>query len=201
MESFVIIADILEKVVLVSLAGLSVWSVQVMIEQSRRQKNENWLSLEHVKSLLEANNLAGVRHACDGQKGMLAGALLAAVDAATSSKSMTPNSVDRAVASFVKEKKVDHEKGLVVLATLGANAPFIGLFGTVLGIIRSFAYLGMQSGSSAVMSGISQALVATAIGLFVAIPAVVAFNYYSKKNRDLLSKIESLRDFLVARIG
>jgi biopolymer transport protein ExbB len=64
------------------------------------------------------------------------------------------------------------------LATVGSNAPFIGLFGTVLGIIRAFRDLSadMANASSAVMAGISEALVATAVGLVVAIPAVIAFN-------------------------
>ena len=68
------------------------------------------------------------------------------------------------------------------MATLGSNAPFIGLFGTVLGIIQAFAVLAStNAGTHAVMSGISEALVATAIGLFVAIPAVIAYNIFSKK--------------------
>ena len=195
MGSFVIIADILEKVVLGLLAVLSVWSVQIMIDQSRRLRLEKWFAVEHLKGLIETQNLNGIRHACDGQTGMIAGALLAVISA------KTPLGVDRSVSSFVKERKAEQEKGLSVLATLGANAPFIGLFGTVLGIIRSFAFLGMQSGSSAVMSGISQALVATAVGLFVAIPAVVGFNYYSKRNRDILLTIEALRDHFVAKLG
>ena len=112
-----------------------------------------------------------------------------------------PESIDRAVSSFAKEEKQKIEKGLAVLATLGANAPFIGLFGTVLGIIRAFAYLGSQSGSSAVMSGVSQALYATAFGLFVAIPAVVAFNLFSKKMRDLLVATESIKDLYVSKLG
>jgi biopolymer transport protein ExbB len=81
-----------------------------------------------------------------------------------------------------------------LLASLGANAPFIGLFGTVLGIIRAFAYLGEQSGSTAVMSGVSQALYATALGLLVAIPAVIAFNYFSRRAKDLYLEIENIKD-------
>ena len=68
------------------------------------------------------------------------------------------------------------DKRLIVLSTLGNNAPFIGLFGTVLGIIKAFNDLAAsgQSGVSVVMAGISSALVATAFGILVAIPAVVA---------------------------
>jgi biopolymer transport protein ExbB len=75
------------------------------------------------------------------------------------------------------------------------------LFGTVLGIIHSFAILGESSGAaSSVMSGISQALLATAAGLFVAIPAVVAFNVFSNRLRTLLSECDSLKDLFIARM-
>ena len=70
------------------------------------------------------------------------------------------------------------------MATLGSNAPFIGLFGTVLGIIEAFFALSAdQMGSERVMSAISEALIATAAGLFVAIPALIAFNSFSNRLR------------------
>jgi len=74
------------------------------------------------------------------------------------------------------------QKRLTILATLGNNAPFIGLFGTVLGVIKAFHDLHLQHGSGikVVMGGISEALVATAMGLLVAIPAVIAYNAFSK---------------------
>lgn len=74
------------------------------------------------------------------------------------------------------------DRGLVVLGTLGNNAPFIGLFGTVIGIIQSFNDLALNpdGGPSVVMAGISEALVATAVGLLVAIPAVIAFNTFNR---------------------
>lgn len=75
------------------------------------------------------------------------------------------------------------EKGLGVLATLGAISPFIGLFGTVVGIIKSFSALSSTDTShyANVMSGIAEALIATAAGLFVAIPSVLFYNYFTKK--------------------
>jgi biopolymer transport protein ExbB len=74
------------------------------------------------------------------------------------------------------------QKRLTILATLGNNAPFIGLFGTVLGVIKAFHDLHVQQGSGikVVMGGVSEALVATAMGLLVAIPAVIAYNAFSK---------------------
>ena len=83
------------------------------------------------------------------------------------------------------------ERGLVFLGTLGNNAPFIGLFGTVLGIMRAFKDLAANTteGSAAVMAGIAEALVATAVGLLVALPAVAIFNAFQRsiKRRLVLS--------------
>ncbi|MBN2895506.1 MAG: MotA/TolQ/ExbB proton channel family protein [Campylobacterales bacterium] len=80
------------------------------------------------------------------------------------------------------------EKRLGILATFGNNAPFIGLFGTVLGVIDAFHTLGAGAGFGveAVMGGISEALVATAAGLFVAIPSVIAYNYFVRRMRMLM---------------
>lgn len=85
------------------------------------------------------------------------------------------------------------EKRLGVLATFGNNAPFIGLFGTVLGIINAFHTLsrGSEFGVNAVMGGISEALVATATGLFVAIPSVIAYNYFVRKIKMILLNMEA----------
>jgi len=86
-------------------------------------------------------------------------------------------------------EKLRMERNLNFLATLGNNAPFIGLFGTVLGVIRSFhdLSLNMSGGASVVMAGISEALVATAVGLFVAIPAVIFNNVFQRKARKALT--------------
>jgi biopolymer transport protein ExbB len=86
----------------------------------------------------------------------------------------------------------------IVLGTLGNNAPFIGLFGTVLGIIRAFADLavanksGGASTAASVMAGVSEALVATAVGLFVAIPAVLAFNIFQRLLKRVIGRSNAL---------
>jgi len=80
------------------------------------------------------------------------------------------------------------EKRLGILATFGNNAPFIGLFGTILGVMNAFASLGDANNISTkiVMIGISEALVATAMGLLVAIPSVAAYNYFIRRMRRVL---------------
>ena len=167
-----------------------------MIDRRRVLKNETPQDHEHLRNALEAKNLEAVRSWCKAHPGFVAGCLMAAIGA-----SENPESIDRAVSSYAKAERIKLEKGLSVLGTLGANSPCIGLFGTVRGIIRSFAYLGSQSGSAAVMSGVSQALYATAIGLFVAIPAVVAYNVFTKKTRDLYATVDSLKDLYVSKIA
>ncbi len=92
------------------------------------------------------------------------------------------------------------KSNLGVLGTLGNNAPFIGLFGTVLGIIKAFADLSRNSGggAGAVMAGISEALVATAVGLMVAIPAVIAFNFFQAQVRKTLTRVDAIAHMVLA---
>ena len=91
------------------------------------------------------------------------------------------------------------ESGLGILATLGAISPFIGLFGTVVGIIKSFSALSLSDTSNYahVMSGISEALLATAAGLFVAVPSVVFYNYFTKRIKLTLPTFdETIQDLI-----
>jgi len=92
----------------------------------------------------------------------------------------------------VIEKKVYLEKRLSILNTLGNNAPFIGLLGTVLGVIKAFYNLGLMgdTGTELVMKSISTALLATAAGLFVAIPVVMANNYFTKNVKIIIHNLE-----------
>lgn len=91
-------------------------------------------------------------------------------------------SVEEHVRAVVERERLRYERGLAFLGTLGSNAPFIGLFGTVLGIIRSFHDLAEHSAQAtqAVMAGIAEALVATGVGLLVALPAVAAYNAFTR---------------------
>ncbi|MEQ1569433.1 MAG: MotA/TolQ/ExbB proton channel family protein [Myxococcota bacterium] len=108
---------------------------------------------------------------------------------------------ERAIAATVTAEKIRMDRGLAVLATVGSNAPFIGLFGTVLGIIQSFHELSINTAeaSEAVMGGISEALVATAVGLVVAIPAVVLYNVFTRWNRARVARAESLANLVLSR--
>jgi biopolymer transport protein ExbB len=105
-----------------------------------------------------------------------------------------PASVEEAMTSRLVLERGFLEKNLIILGTLGNNAPFVGLFGTVLGIIKAFNDLAVtgQAGVSVVMSGIASALVATAFGILVAIPAVAANNYFHTRLRRTVSNAQSL---------
>ncbi|HPI39321.1 MAG TPA: MotA/TolQ/ExbB proton channel family protein [Pseudobdellovibrionaceae bacterium] len=102
--------------------------------------------------------------------------------------------------SFILSERPELESSLGFLATIGSNAPYIGLFGTVLGIMKAFNDLASSpdAGQQTVMAGISVALIATAAGLFVAIPAVFAYNHYNKKVRGILQNVESVKELCVA---
>ena len=98
------------------------------------------------------------------------------------------------------------ERGLSFLATTGSAAPFVGLFGTVVGIMNAFSDIGVAGSASlaVVAPGIAEALVATAVGLFAAIPAVIAYNYSNARLVHLLERLEAFRvefDELLRRKG
>lgn len=103
---------------------------------------------------------------------------------------------ERAMRVALAHEEEDLEKQLNFLATVGSTAPYIGLFGTVWGIMNSFQGIAqMKQASLAVVApGISEALIATAIGLFAAIPAVIAYNKYSGKAEALAARYETFAD-------
>jgi biopolymer transport protein ExbB len=108
-----------------------------------------------------------------------------------------PPEMTAAIEGAKTRERLRLERRLSFLATLGSNGPFVGLFGTVLGIIKAFHDLAATqgtagAGASTVMAGISEALVATAIGLLVAIPAVVAYNYFSRRVRVRMAEVDWL---------
>ena len=116
---------------------------------------------------------------------------------------LVTRALDRSAMTTLSEMK----KGLGALATIGSTAPFIGLFGTVVGIIHAFGGIA-ESGSggiAAVSGGISEALVATAFGILVATPAVMAFNYFTgsleRLQIEMQSRSAELVDFITKRMS
>ena len=117
--------------------------------------------------------------------------------------------VDRALRQAVTRESSRLENGLTVLATVGATAPFVGLLGTVWGIYHALIRIGSSGDASisAVAGPVGEALIMTALGLFVAIPAVLAYNFFSRLNRVTNAKFDTfahdLHDFFAtgARVG
>ena len=162
------------------LIGLSLAAIAVMIErlwfflQERKQEQviAKALAVLREKGADEALKLL------KGQRSMEATVVRSCIERAEDGA----EAVDEHRAAIVEQERQRYEKRLAFLGTLGNNAPFIGLFGTVLGIIRAFHDLaGAQvQGTQAVMSGIAEALVATGVGLHVALPAVASYNAFTR---------------------
>lgn len=116
-----------------------------------------------------------------------------------------PQTAEKGMQSAMAVERSQLEARLAYLGTLGNNAPFIGLFGTVIGVILAFNELGQaqagnggQMASQAVMGSISEALVATAVGIAVALPAVAAYNYFQRWISTLLADAEALSSLVLA---
>ena len=108
---------------------------------------------------------------------------------------------EKKVSAYAHAEKVKWERFSLFLGSVGSNAPFIGLLGTVLGILKSFADLGLSTkgGPAVVMAGISEALVVTAVGLAVAIPAVIFFNICKRRVDRAMGTVASMVDLISAK--
>jgi biopolymer transport protein ExbB len=173
---------------------------------------ERWLYLRARDGDLErtARELAGVLAERDweGALARLAGltttaAAIAAAGLRLASKG--PVAVERAMDSAVALERRRLERGLAFLGTVGNNAPFVGLFGTVVGVIHAFEELGRahaaSAASGAVMSAIAEALVATALGIMVALPAVAAYNFLQRRVISVLGGSAVLSNLVLAYLG
>ncbi|MFL5272757.1 MAG: MotA/TolQ/ExbB proton channel family protein [Anaeromyxobacteraceae bacterium] len=186
--------------VMYALAALSVASVAVILERALFFRRGGRSRAETVIPLLGSGRLEQARLEVEDQAGLEAQVVRAALDAADGG----PASVAEAVGCTIRRERAGYERGLGFLGTLGSNAPFLGLFGTVVGIIKAFADLGVGTAkgaaASAVMSGLSEALVATAVGIFVAIPAVAAFNAYNRRLKGMVTRAEALAHALASHL-
>lgn len=180
---------------------LSVASVGLMLERAAYFLTHRLPDSEALAVQVARGELAAVRAAVGDKRGLEASVLregLAAME-------QGPDTVEQVVAATLTRERTRYERFLSFLGTLGNNAPFIGLFGTVIGIIKAFHDLGVGTASGAgiqesVMAGISEALVATAVGLGVAIPAVVAYNAFNRWLKTLTSRANTLGYALVGHL-
>jgi len=121
-----------------------------------------------------------------------------------------PEAAHRAMESAMAVERSTLDARLAYLGTLGNNAPFVGLFGTVIGVILAFDHLGTETGataaagqaaSTAVMAAIAEALVATAVGIGVALPAVAAYNFFQRRIATMLGDAEALSKLVLAYLS
>ena len=195
------------------LALLSVASVALMIERAfvLRRRGGDLQALaqrldEHLAREDHAGAIAELRRA-----GSVAGNVAAA---GLRLAPRGPKAVEHAMHSALALERGQLERGLAFLGTLGNNAPFVGLLGTVIGVVAAFEELGhaspghgtgtgaaSQVASQAVMSSIAEALVATAVGLIVALPAVAAYNYFQRRITGLCAGSEVLSSLVLAYLS
>ncbi len=180
------------------LVALSVASFAVMLERDVFFGSQRLRHGEQLASWLARGELDRAAQALEGQTGMEAVVVREMLQAAPQG----PDTVEEVLLSVLARERARYERFLSFLGTLGSNAPFVGLFGTVLGIIKAFNDLGAVAikGSAiqqTVMAGISEALVATAVGLGVAIPAVVAYNAFTRWLKTLVNRTQALGYALV----
>lgn len=200
--------------VLYLLGVLSIASVAVTIDRAlalRRRRGD----LRALAAALAARLARGEHDLAItelGRSRSLAGAVAAA---GLRLADRGPAAVEHAMRSALALERAQLERGLAFLGTLGNNAPFVGLLGTVIGVVGAFEELGhaapghgaafsqapgaaSQIASQAVMSSIAEALVATAVGLLVALPAVAAYNYFQRRIASLCSGTDVLASLLLA---
>jgi biopolymer transport protein ExbB len=175
--------------------GLSIWSIAIIIERRKFFKNLEELEAvgDGALSWITQGMSSELKAWAHSNQSLRAGIIREAL------KRNQPDQIEKAVSSFWAEERIKLEKGLAVLGTLGSTTPFVGLLGTILGIIVAFGALSSgQLDSQKVMYALAEALVLTAVGLAVAIPAVIAFNFFSRKILTIQRKCESVKDLYIA---
>ena len=189
-------ADIVVKGVIVGLvfASLATWTIAIakLIELAALRRRLR----QALRKIGEARSLAEAQLAICGKDGVLASLLNAAMREARLSGGISSDSgiKERAATSFGEISRAEARRvrlGMGVLATIGATAPFVGLFGTVWGIMNSFIGISKsQTTNLAVVApGIAEALLATAVGLAAAIPAVIIYNHFSRVTKGYLELV------------
>ncbi|HAH32342.1 MAG TPA: hypothetical protein DCL44_08515 [Elusimicrobia bacterium] len=175
--------------ILFILMGLSIYSIALIWERwttyNRAFKGMNDL-LRKVHALLKTGEIRQITELCVKSKtpaGDIIYKVISHYGTALEKRELAEKAVEWQASRL--------NRSLTALATIGSISPFVGLFGTVLGVMRAFRDLSMYAGAgpSVVASGIAEALVNTAAGLFVAIPAVVAYNYFTHKSNDFASEL------------
>jgi biopolymer transport protein ExbB len=205
------------KGIVYTLALMSVYSLTIMIQKwwyLRRAQVETRKFAPEFSQFLEEDNLTEAIKLAEGYKkshvARVLGNALSEIKPLIQDGSVTVadiNSAERAVEREMLMTLVLLKRGLAVLATVGATAPFVGLLGTTMGIVNAFSAMaaGGGGGIASISAGISEALITTAFGLIVAIPAVWAYNYFQTKIDNIAAEMtyssKEMIDYLIKGVS
>ena len=189
-------ADIIVKSVIIILIAASIYSWAIIIEKYRLFKKINKSSEEFENKFWKSRSAESFYNSLpqnidDPMANVFKDTMQVIVKA--KSKSNISNRLESMLEVSIEKQMNTIEKSYTFLATVGSTAPFIGLFGTVWGIMNSFQSIAISRNTSLaiVAPGIAEALFATALGLLAAIPAVVAYNKFSSESKKYSQKLES----------
>ncbi|MFH1130690.1 MAG: MotA/TolQ/ExbB proton channel family protein [Pseudomonadota bacterium] len=206
-------AGLIGKSVFVVLILMSVYSLGLVVERLLRYSTARRQSLAYVKKLRELLAKRELSQAIETAKEHAQSPVAQVISAGVESYVAGVNEIQKGKLGVDQIEALDRslermrdrqvsclKRGLSGLATIGSTAPFVGLFGTVVGIIKAFTSMSVtgSGGLGAVSGDIAEALVATGLGLFVAIPAVALFNYLSNRVEELLVDINDVSGEVVS---
>lgn len=193
--------------ILILLLLLSVYSISIILERFFKLRSTISLSrklMAYCRHPLRSENYQKVEDACRKEvvKNTPAAALILRL---VQERNRPQAELEKIADSVIDWEVTKLQRRLTILGTLGSITPFIGLFGTVIGVMHAFkdlaANTATSAGASVVAAGIAEALVNTAAGLFVAVPAVIAYNYYLSKTNYFAKELENISDEIIYRRG
>ncbi len=205
------------KGIVAVMALMSIWSLTIVMQKwwnlKKAQAETRKFAPEFSQFLEEDNLTEAIKLAETYKKSHVArvlGGALAEIKPLIQDGSVTVgdiNSAERAIEREMLMTIVDLKRGLAMLATVGATAPFVGLLGTTMGIVNAFTGMAASGsgGLSAISAGVAEALITTAFGLLVAIPAVWAYNYFQTKIDNLTAEMtytsKEMIDYLIKGVS
>jgi biopolymer transport protein TolQ len=197
-------ADFVVKFVIIILIAASIYSWAIIIEKYKLFKKINGSSSIFEEQFWSSKSADSLYKKLEGyNEDPMANVFKAGMDFMIKNKSRSASTQERvlqALSSSIDKEMEIVEKKLTFLATVGSTAPFIGLFGTVWGIMNSFQSIAISKNTSLaiVAPGIAEALFATALGLLAAIPAVVAYNKFTSDSRRYSTRLENFSQSFIS---
>jgi len=197
-------ADFVVKFVIIILIAASIYSWAIIIEKYKLFKKINGSSSIFEEQFWSSKSADSLYKKLEGyNEDPMANVFKAGMDFMIKNKSRSASNQERvlqALSSSIDKEMEVVEKKLTFLATVGSTAPFIGLFGTVWGIMNSFQSIAISKNTSLaiVAPGIAEALFATALGLLAAIPAVVAYNKFTSDSRKYSTRLENFSQSFIS---